>query len=102
MRVLNTDPEGVAALAMIHKMYRCEFCAHEGQIHAHHIYARGMGNGSCLTIPINLIALCNLCHRRMEDGNLRHPYDRRLVTRRDLWGLAAEREIYRMLREPNP
>lgn len=53
----------------------CEVCGRPCSVREpHHIFARGMGGGGQLDIPINLCAVgqafqCS-CHRRHHDGNL--------------------------------
>lgn len=61
----------------------------------HHIHARGMGGGSRLDIPINLVSLgtagdCS-CHAGAQRGN--PPKD-------ILLAIAAEREIRALMRAP--
>lgn len=42
----------------------CEHCGGRGQLVPHHIRARGMGGGSRIDHPFNLVALCALCHAK--------------------------------------
>ncbi len=68
----------------------CERCdTRKGPFHCHHIWARGMGGGSRLDVRINLIILCVECHNKAHSSG---------ITKRELWGIAAEREINIMRR----
>ncbi len=73
----------------------CEWCGRwVSRAEPHHYYhKRGMGAGSQLDIPENLVSLCTLCHRAAE--NLRpsaHAPERGLVTREALLAIVARRE----------
>lgn len=69
----------------------CERCDARGtKREVHHIWARGMGGGSRLDIPINLIVLCKDCHDLAHKGE---------ITKRELWGIATEREVFRIRRQ---
>ncbi len=68
----------------------CEVC-NVTPLHkeVHHIWAKGMGGGSRLDIPWNLIVLCQPCHQLAHAGK---------ISKRELWGIAAEREIHSLRR----
>jgi hypothetical protein len=73
----------------------CEWCGRwVGRAQPHHFYhKRGMGGGSQLDIPENLVSLCPLCHHAAENvrpspnAPVRGP-----VTREALLRLVAQRE----------
>jgi hypothetical protein len=72
----------------------CEICGNSGsnpmnKLEVHHIYSRGMGGGSRLDIGYNLIVLCHDCHASCQANK---------VDKRTLWGIAAQREIHKLLR----
>lgn len=86
MKIVNVD----AMIDLHEEISWCEFCDKTGEkLDCHHIYARGMGGGSRLDIPINLIILCRTCHDKAQNGR---------ISRRELWGIAAEREVWKLLR----
>lgn len=62
---------------------RCEACGRTARCHAAHVYARGMGGGGRLDVPINLVSLCPPCHDAHHHG--------RAPTRHDLVCLVARR-----------
>jgi 5-methylcytosine-specific restriction endonuclease McrA len=69
----------------------CEVCDRtDGPFECHHIWSRGMGGGGRLDIRWNLIILCRDCHA------LAHKHT---LSKRTLWGIASEREIYALLRK---
>lgn len=45
----------------------CEYCGKPGQTSAHHIKTVGSGGYDSSE---NLIALCNVCHQKVHDGNI--------------------------------
>ncbi len=51
---------------------KCEWCkaANRGDIHPHHLVARGMGGGGRLDMAVNLIALCWRCHGMVHTGHI--------------------------------
>jgi hypothetical protein len=73
----------------------CEWCGRwVSRAEPHHFYhKRGMGAGSQLDIPENLVSLCTLCHRAAEN---RCPSpnapERGPVTREALLEIVARRE----------
>ena len=81
----------------------CEFCKRwcPGELHPHHVFARGMGGGKRLDVRINLLSLCWWCHADYHSGR---------ISRRELVALVAHREqrepgamvaeIYRLRRQP--
>lgn len=47
----------------------CEFCGRWfSQLDAAHVFARGMGSGSRLDVPENLVSLDRYCHTSHHDG----------------------------------
>ena len=79
----------------------CEFCGTFSQsgLHPHHLFTRGAGQ---LDIPINLAALCVLCHHRTHSGHSAGPTKLQLleiVAKREWTSVAAiEEEIWRLRR----
>lgn len=70
----------------------CEYCGRSDMaLHAAHLVARGMGNGSRCDAAINLICLCAACHADSHAGRLRFSTLAEIVVKREVW---------RMLREP--
>ncbi len=73
----------------------CEVCNRMGgvKLEVHHIWPRGIGGGSRLDVGMNLIVLCakydNSCHDLAQANK---------ITKRELWGIATEREIHRLRR----
>ena len=69
----------------------CEICGVAGgtKLEVHHIWPRGIGGGSRLDIGWNLIVLCQKCHASCQANK---------IPKREQWGIAAEREIYRLRR----
>lgn len=90
MRVADKGP-----LAAYQGKGMCEWCRRSYLVrHAAHVYARGMGGGSTLNHPWNLVSLCWQCH--WNNHNAREP------TRQDLLKVVAWREQLRpeeLLRE---
>lgn len=79
-------------LARLHReASRCEMddCSRQAK-ECHHIKPRGHGGGSRLDVGFNLVMLCVECHALAQ---------RNEIPRRALWGIAAEREVYRLLRQ---
>ncbi len=82
----------VKLLARMHaEACHCEFCEESPAVQLHHIKAKGIGGGSCLDVSFNLIMLCVECHAKAHDG---------AIPKSVLWGIAAEREVRRLLRQP--
>ena len=86
----------------------CEACLRplRYRAHPHHLWARGLGGGSRIDHPWNLITLggnrdCN-CHGRHHDGNTpTRDFLIEVVAKRE--GVTADQvqaEIWRLLREP--
>lgn len=71
-------------LAAFARQNKCEHCNCQGPVEGHHIFSRGLGGGTRLDIPINLIAICRRCH----DGY----HNRRDPTQAALLRIAARRE----------
>ena len=73
----------------------CEWCHGEemlnGSLQCHHIRPKGMGGGSRLDVAFNLVMLCLACHEKAQ---------RNKIPESVLWGIAAEREVRRLLRMP--
>lgn len=68
----------------------CEVCDTRSEPrHCHHIWARGMGGGGRLDVRINLIMLCKECHDKAHKN---------ILTKRELWGIATEREVFKLRR----
>ena len=66
----------------------CEFCNRTDQrLEVHHIWAKGIGGGSRMDVPINLIVVCKPCHDLAHKGD---------ISRRELFGIAAEREVMKL------
>lgn len=84
----------------------CEVCGKRVRNREpHHIQARGMGGGSRLDVPINLVATCAAfsggddCHRKAHDGHIPRRVFLEIVARRE--GLTADQvqeRIWEMLR----
>ena len=99
MRVVDND-----LLASVREQQRCEWCHRHGPVDAAHVFARGMGGGSRLDIPENLVALCRRDHNEHHAG--------KSPTRRELLEVASRREgvsveaitdlIYLLRRKPKP
>lgn len=54
---------------------RCELCGRAcGQREVHHVFCKGMGGGSCLDVPINLVSLGAFgnccCHSQFHGGHI--------------------------------
>lgn len=98
MKIIDED-----FLEQVRRRPACEFCGRRTRngLDAHHFpIAKGMGNGSQLDHPWNLMALCRKCHTSHHAGN--QPtrdqlYEvlecRELVTRLMIWT-----ELNRILR----
>jgi hypothetical protein len=71
------------ALAACRNRPACECCKRRPPCEAHHVWFRGMGGGSRLDVPINLIALCRQCHNQVHAG---------VIRRDDLLAIVALRE----------
>lgn len=64
-----------AVLDRFRAVKKCQWCGreiNEGRAHPHHWRHRGMGGGSRLDIPENLIAVDWWCHQMME-ARVIHP-----------------------------
>jgi len=61
----------------------CEHCGAKNRsgLQPHHVRAKG--RGFQLDSPINLIALCHLCHQKLHDGNLSREKLLAIVARRE-------------------
>jgi 5-methylcytosine-specific restriction endonuclease McrA len=56
----------VKAYVLYRDNYQCQKCkTKKGKLHVHHIIFRSNGGTS---VPSNLIALCELCHKRLHEG----------------------------------
>jgi hypothetical protein len=75
-------------LREMHKeMGACEYCGNQPATDLHHIAARGAGGGHRIDLRWNLIGLDRCCHDQAQRG---------LIPKAVLWGLACQREIWRM------
>ena len=63
------------------------------KLEVHHIWPRGIGGGSRLDVGMNLIVVCaqrqDNCHDKAQANK---------ISKRELWGIATEREIHRLRR----
>ncbi len=59
-----------ALLAEIRRSKRCECCYQVKPLDPHHYHAKGVGGGSRLDIPENLLALCRSCHDAAHWGRI--------------------------------
>lgn len=88
-------------LRVFRNKLRCEHCgtATMFKLHPHHLWCRGMGGGSRLDVPLNLIALCASCHGMVHDGHILRCTLIAIVAAREkvFQGDVCE-EIYRLLR----
>ncbi len=91
-----------AVLDKFRTAHYCEYCQRWCErTDPHHWKPKGMGSGSRLDIPRNLIALCRECHNKAEDGNIpRHVILALIAVREQVWPDAIEAEIYLLLRTP--
>ena len=73
----------------------CEVCGKSGNVklEVHHIWAKGIGGGSRLDVGMNLIVVC-----AKYDGNCHDKAQANQISKRELWGIATEREIHRLRR----
>lgn len=65
---------------------RCERCHRPnpgGFTIPHHVFCRGIGGGTRIDHPYNLIALCHECHQAFHDGR---------IDREDVVTIVADRE----------
>ena len=67
----------------------CEFCMTGYPVEVHHIKPRGIGGGSRLDVPFNLVMLCPECHDQAQ---------RYKIMPSVFYALAAEREVRRLAR----
>lgn len=77
----------------------CELCMSSTQTCAHHILARGMGSGGRLDVAMNLVSVCDPCHRLIHLGHIKRALLFKLVGWRE--GMdpeAVETELYRLRR----
>lgn len=58
-----------ALLAQFRGFLHCEWCGLPRHCVPHHLWARGFGGGSRLDVRVNLMSLCNDCHRAHHDGH---------------------------------
>ncbi len=64
MKVLNPD------LLATCRTKRCAVCSKTYGVTAHHFHAKGMGGGSQLDIPENLLPVCVECHDKIHRGKI--------------------------------
>jgi HNH endonuclease len=81
----------------------CELCRQpprEGErLQPHHVHARGMGGGSRLDTPLNLLALCGRCHSLVHQSTDEKLRCREVVAYREgLLVAQVEEAIWRLLR----
>jgi hypothetical protein len=69
----------------------CEWCGDHDTLECHHIKARGIGGGSRLDVPLNLVMLCNTCHREAQIAR---------ISASSLVAIAGIRELNRLTRMP--
>lgn len=74
----------------------CEMCGAPGGC-PHHMLSRGAGGGGRLDVPLNLVSLCNTCHRAVHDGKIPRLEVAGLIARRE--GLASGEEVLERLWE---
>lgn len=112
MKIVND-----ALLKEFRRKTRCEFCGRycpQG-VDPHHIIKRGLGGGSRVDIPLNVIGLCRgftkdgwvSCHQDADDGKITKAQLFAVVGKREGWTkpLAAEEveaEVRRIIKEPKP
>ncbi len=84
---------------------KCEYCGRptaRTRPHPAHYIARGMGGGSQLDHPWNLVSLCWKCHASQHDGNAPHRVELlKIIAARE--GKTPEEiltELYRILMLP--
>lgn len=66
--MIRLDPDLRLAFRLIG---RCQWCGKLGPTVGHHYwYRKGMGGGSQIDHPFNLIALDALCHTLVHDGHI--------------------------------
>ncbi len=56
-----------AALLDLVRSRPCRLCRRPQQSTVHHVRAKGIGGGNELNHPLNLMPLCNRCHRVVHD-----------------------------------
>lgn len=71
------------ALLDVFRARACEWCMAPPRSEAHHIYAKGIGGGARLDVPLNLISLCRSCHGKVHMG---------IISREKFWIQVAARE----------
>lgn len=79
-----------AALQLIRSLNRCEVCNQRGMVDAHHVLHRGHGGGQRIDHSYNLLAICRLCHTKLEVAQL--SFCGRKVTIIDQYGFIGSRE----------
>ena len=99
----------VKDLKLLARMHReaslCEWCENvRDGLECHHIRPKGMGGGSRLDVGFNIAMLCRACHEAFQankipgrEGRPGRPSDAKTI-QPILWGIAAEREVRRLLR----
>ncbi len=80
----------------------CEYCGRWCERRdPHHARAKGLGGGSRLDLPINLISLCRKHHDEAHAGNIpRHVILALIAVRERKWPEEIEAEIHLLLRTP--
>lgn len=68
----------------------CELCGHQPPNEPHHVIRKGIGGGSQIDHPLNLLTVCRWHHEWIHRGM--QPPDVRVPTARDLWRIVAKRE----------
>lgn len=82
----------------------CEYCRYVTRCEAHHVLARGVGSGSRIDLPINLLSLCagpGGCHGLAHTGKVGRKKLIAVVAFREcLPPEVVEDQLHRLLRAP--
>ncbi len=94
MKVINNR-----LLKAFREKERCERCGRQTVVQPHHVFGRGYESCRRFDVPINLVALCGICHDRTHWGKISRENLLEIVSRRESVPVAAiVIEIYRLRR----
>lgn len=101
MKVINEE-----LLSQFRNAPKCSWCgaANRGDIHPHHLLARGMGGGGRLDVRENLIALCAKCHHEVHVGHIQRCDLEAVIAAREGFLQSGEllKTLFAYMREPKP